>query len=79
MSNQFQFINENEISHLFQSYLQEMNVGIAFDQIIDDVLDEEFSEAETLYVVHEILMPEVVKDVGRLRSCLEWNRQNRLG
>jgi hypothetical protein len=60
MSEQFEFINENEISHLFHSYLQEMNVGDAFDQILDDVLDEEFSEAETLYVVQEILMPEVI-------------------
>jgi hypothetical protein len=51
---------ENEISHLFQSYLQEMKVGIAFDQILGHLLDEEFSDAETDYVVHEILMPEVV-------------------
>jgi hypothetical protein len=51
---------ENKISHLFQSYLQEMKIGIAFDQILGHLLDEEFSDGETDYLVHEILMPEVV-------------------
>ena len=37
-----------------------MNIQDAFEQIFDDLINEDLSEAETDYVVHEILMPELV-------------------
>jgi hypothetical protein len=60
MSEQFEFINENLVSRRFHSYLEEMNIQDAFEQIFDDLINEDLSEAETDYVVHEILMPELV-------------------
>ena len=45
MSNQFEFIDENEICNLFQSVLQEIKAGDAFDQILDELNNEELAAA----------------------------------
>src|ERR1700720_3703603 len=53
MSEQFEFVNEDLVSRRFHSYLEEMNIQDAFEQIFDDLINEDLSEAETDYVVHE--------------------------
>jgi hypothetical protein len=78
MSEQFEFINENEIVQRFHSYLQEdLKVVDAMEMLLRDCANEDLSEEEIIHVVGGILIPEIAirfaEKYDTLTNCFDYD------
>jgi hypothetical protein len=53
-------INENEVIHRFNEYLQELNVQDAAECLLEDCENEDLTEDDLEHVINQILIPEIV-------------------
>jgi hypothetical protein len=67
-------INEDTVLERFQAYLQDANkIGNALEMIIDDAVSESLSEGQALYIVENLILPQIV-----VRFALHLNDLNEM-